>query len=365
MNQKDINGPSEVVRLAGYPIKGGVSAPFTAVVDDVLIVAGGCNFPEKPPYEGGKKVFYNNIYCLNLAGDDADATWIDAGEMPQPNAYGSAVAVDGGMLCIGGQNETGALTDVLMIRYDKTAGKATCDTLPSLPVAVFNGGAAVVGDKVCLTGGAIADGEVNYIFVLDMKNPAAGWSRITTNQRYERQQPVVFAAGDNLYLAGGYDEKRPEAYTDILKFDFAASGWGTVGSSDVDGKKRALVGAGVISVSGDKVVIAGGVDYERFMSALNRLKRLREATASGDEALVAELKQAGLEYMTQPAEWYRFATSLVEFDAKTNSVSVTGNYPEAARAGAGVAVHHDYLYIVCGETKPGVRSEQVSRIRLK
>ena len=39
----------------------GVSAAYAAVLGDQLIVAGGCNFPDKLGFEGGKKVFYNDI----------------------------------------------------------------------------------------------------------------------------------------------------------------------------------------------------------------------------------------------------------------------------------------------------------------
>ena len=50
--------------IPDYPTRQGVSAPFAGFVDSVLIVAGGCNFPDKPAAEGGKKVYYSQIYSL-------------------------------------------------------------------------------------------------------------------------------------------------------------------------------------------------------------------------------------------------------------------------------------------------------------
>ena len=43
--------------MKGFPntengIEKGVSAPFGGVVNDYLIMAGGCNFPDKPVFEG-------------------------------------------------------------------------------------------------------------------------------------------------------------------------------------------------------------------------------------------------------------------------------------------------------------------------
>jgi len=359
------NNALSATKMTDYPVKHGVSAPFAAIADNLLIVAGGCNFPDKPPYEGGQKVFYSSIYFIDLSEEVSNQKWIHAGEMPFTAAYGSAVATKDGILCIGGQNNNGAMADVMIISIDRFTSKASCLTLPSIPSAVFNAGAATIGNKAYITGGSIADGQVNYIFELDLENIDAGWKRIITNQSHERQQPVVFTAGGELFAAGGYDENIPEAFTNIDKFDFESSAWIKVASSEINNQKRAMVGSGVAALSSESVIIAGGVDYDRFMSALNRLKRLREATAAADTTQIADLKQAGVEYMTQPVEWYRFATSLVRFDASSDSITVVGNSSSAARAGAGIAYHKGNLYIIGGETKPGVRSEEANCIALE
>ena len=39
----------------------GVAGPIVGVINNKLIVAGGANFPEKMPWQGGKKAYYNNI----------------------------------------------------------------------------------------------------------------------------------------------------------------------------------------------------------------------------------------------------------------------------------------------------------------
>lgn len=41
--------------LPGYPLPKGVSAPFAGFIGDWLVVAGGCNFPDIPASEGGKR----------------------------------------------------------------------------------------------------------------------------------------------------------------------------------------------------------------------------------------------------------------------------------------------------------------------
>src|SRR5258706_11279560 len=48
----------------------GVASPFVGVHGDSLVVAGGANFPEKMPWDGGAKVWWDDIWVLeNLSGN--------------------------------------------------------------------------------------------------------------------------------------------------------------------------------------------------------------------------------------------------------------------------------------------------------
>ena len=81
--------------MKGFPnteegIEKGVSAPFAGVIRNQLIVAGGCNFPDKPVAEGGKKRFYKGIYRAELS-ESTSLKWIKIGEMPEEAAYGVPV----------------------------------------------------------------------------------------------------------------------------------------------------------------------------------------------------------------------------------------------------------------------------------
>ena len=62
----------------------GVSAAYAAVLNGELLVAGGCNFPDKLGFEGGKKVFYDEIVHFDTAAN----TWKTVGKLQQAAAYG-------------------------------------------------------------------------------------------------------------------------------------------------------------------------------------------------------------------------------------------------------------------------------------
>ena len=68
----------------------GVAASFAGSHDGLLLVAGGCNFPDTPAAEGGSKKFYADIYALNLTANDAK--WQKVGQLPKALAYGASVS---------------------------------------------------------------------------------------------------------------------------------------------------------------------------------------------------------------------------------------------------------------------------------
>lgn len=45
-------------------ISKGISASFAGLIDEKLIVAGGCNFPDTAAADGGKKYFTRTFFCL-------------------------------------------------------------------------------------------------------------------------------------------------------------------------------------------------------------------------------------------------------------------------------------------------------------
>ena len=83
----------------------GVSASYAALIDGKLIVAGGANFPDKLGFEGGSKVFYDEIMLF----DEVQNVWRQIGKLPQKSAYGVSVPVSDGTLWIGGNTANESL----------------------------------------------------------------------------------------------------------------------------------------------------------------------------------------------------------------------------------------------------------------
>ena len=76
--------------LPALPDKHGFAAPFAGVSGDALIVAGGANFPDGYPWDGGKKVFHDRIFVLSAP----DGSWqVSETRLPAPVGYGVSVTL--------------------------------------------------------------------------------------------------------------------------------------------------------------------------------------------------------------------------------------------------------------------------------
>ena len=100
-------------QLPPLPDALGVAGPFAGVSGGVLLVGGGANFPGKMPWEGGKKVWHDEVYALV----DAKSSWKLVGKLPHPLAYGVSITTPAGVVCIGGSDADRHYSEVFRLSY--------------------------------------------------------------------------------------------------------------------------------------------------------------------------------------------------------------------------------------------------------
>ena len=318
----------------GYEL--GVSAMFSGIVDDVLIVAGGCNFPDKPVAEGGKKRFYDGVYAYQL-NDSVEYLWERIGSLPKPVAYGAFVEWNNRLICIGGQTAEGATADVFALGHDNGL---IIEPLASLPCAIDNAYATLLGDVVYVAGGNADGVPSDAVYALDLASQNEGWKMVTTLPDGPRVQPVLAGLGGKLYVMGGFCNKQGEtAYVSrtAWSYDLAKEEWLEQAAP------AAFVGGGCAMVlDGSHILCAGGVNADIF-----------------ERAIRGEFPNP--EYLLHPKEWYHFNDILQCYNVKTGVWHCMGEYPQLARAGAGIVALADGFVMVQGEEKPGIRSPQMTR----
>ena len=320
----------------------GVSAPFAGVSNGFVLVAGGCNFPDVPAAEGGRKVFYSDVYALEAAMPQGG--WRKVGQLPDSVAYGVSVSVPDGVAVIGGTNGRQSLATALLLSYSR--GKIAVSSLPPLPVGLDNMAGAYGGGYIYVAGGQTDGVAANRAFRLKWPG-GSEWERLPDFPGKARLQPVAAvqsgAERQMFYLLGGYSADGTNGGG--LCYDPLYNRWRETSDIAVDGMAAALVGASAVNSGTSFIVCIGGVDRDIFNQALR-------GAAPG--------------YMLHEPEWYRFRTTLLIYNTITDSWSEMEGAPALARAGSGVVDYadggtHRWL-VINGESKPGVRSADATSV---
>src|ERR1041385_6647101 len=118
--------PADWKQLPSLPHKEGFAGSFAGVSHGALLVAGGANFPDKKPWEGGKKIWYDTVFVL----EKPDGKWKVAGKLPRLLGYGVSVTRGDCIVCVGGSDNSRHHADAFRLEWK--GGKLLTTDLPSL-----------------------------------------------------------------------------------------------------------------------------------------------------------------------------------------------------------------------------------------
>lgn len=355
---------------AGFPF--GVSACYAGIIGDQMIIAGGCNFPEIPAAEGGKKRFYKGIYVAELT-DDSLLQWRKVGELPVPAAYGASMAIPGGLVLAGGVNTDGSLSSVYRLALSEDGQHALLDTLCSLPFSMDNMGGAIAGETLFLMGGNVNGKPSASFYSYDYTQPGNSWVQETPFPGEARIQPVCVAqnnGGVQVYVWGGFapsfDGKPATLSTDGYCYSLDTRAWTPVSTPVGNDCKTVSLGGGIAYAMNDSMIVCtGGVNKDVFLSALRREETLKEAIASSDSVRVDSLKAVVKEYMTRPPVFYHFNDKILVYHTQLDVWTEAGQSPAVARAGAAIVGVGRTFYSIYGELKPGIRTPEINKITIE
>lgn len=316
---------AEFTKLPALPDREGFAGAFAGVSDGSLIVAGGANFPDKKPWEGGKKVWYATIFAL----EKANGTWQVVGKLPRPLGYGISVSTKAGVVCIGGSDSEKHHAEVFLLTL--VHGQLKIKELPPLPVPQANGAGALVGEAVYAFGGSEQPGEqaaMNRLFALDLQSTNAQWKEMAACPGKARILPVAAALGGALYIAGGAgleqtNGKVARVYLrDAWRFK-PGVGWKQL----ADLPKPSVAAPTPAPVAGSEFFVLGG----------------------DDGSLVG----------FRPVEKHPgFPNMSLAYNARTDSWRTNGEVP-APRATLPTAYWQGRFILPSGEARPGVRSPEI------
>ena len=183
----------------------GFAGPFAGVTGGALLLGGGANFPQGPPWEGKPKVWYDTLFLL----PSPQGKWRKLEEkLPGPLAYGVSLTWRGKVVCLGGGDGNKNYARAFLLSLE--GGKVRLQPLPPMPgpAAFFCG--ALLGDRVFVAGGLAspeASRPLRTFWSLDLGFPEGKrkWIELPLWPGPPRFLAAAGAQDGSFFLFGGCD----------------------------------------------------------------------------------------------------------------------------------------------------------------
>ena len=335
----------------------GLAGMLGGVHNGVMIAAGGANFPDALPWEGGQKKWSSSIYILE------DDIWqLAKTSLPYPLAYGASVNLPNGILCIGGNNNEETSNAVFLMSYDKNTSDISIINYPDLPEPLSNSAAVINGDYVYVIGGINNGKSTNAFLRLDLKTKTS-WERLPDFPGPPRglHTAVVQEATEakKIFVVGGRNEvkgKPSEVIRTYLSYNLKNNTWQEEGEVLIDQKPRVLMGASAEAMGSMHLMIYGGSDEILF----NQLEQygLQISKENNDSIRQNLIRSRNNILNTHPG----FSRDILAYNTITKKWFVHDRLeiPVTALSFS----DQDNFIIVSGEISPGIRTPKVQAFKI-
>lgn len=316
--------------LPVLPDAEGFASPFAGVSQGALLVAGGANFPGKRPWDGGAKVWYDDVFVL----EKPEGPWRAAGKLPRPNAYGASATTPQGIICAGGGDAREHWRDSFLLTWNGRAVQTR--PLPALPGPVAFGSAAANGHQVYLLGGLAkpdATAALGTFLMLDLASSAPAWVELPPCPGPARMLAQVGILNGTFYVCGGVslhagpDGKAVRTYLRDAYAYAPATGWRKL--ADLPNEMAAAPSPMPVSPSGELLVISGDDGTRGHLTGPNH-----------------------------PG----FSQTVLAYDPRRDAWRTAGEAP-ISRATAPTTSWLGSWIVASGEKRPGYRSNEVWALR--
>ena len=337
----------------------GYAGPINGISNEVLIVSGGANFPDKMPWEGGKKSYSKTIHVLEKCKDQY--TWNNEikSELPEAIAYCGSTSTDLGVVYVGGENENGLSNKSYLLKWNAAKKEVEAKVLPDFPFAIANISLTHIGDTVYAVGGDEAAKSSDFFASLDLNEANPQWKTLP-NLHLALANAVVIAQkgknGVNIYVVGGRTKTASgisDLHNTTFFYDVKNQSWNTAATIS-DGKSSTNFSAGAgVAVGSHSVLIVGGDDGVLFHQIETYLSQI--ALAKSDEEKAELIAKKNKLVTNHPG----FFNGILLYNTLTNEWSKVGELPFLPHVTTPAVLWDKKIILSNGEIKPGIRTPNV------
>lgn len=338
-------GPLPVLPPLGGRPNPGVAGAYAGVSHGTLLVAGGANFPDAPPWRGGRKVWHATAYALVRRGDHP--AWQVASPLAQPRAYGASATWRNRLIGVGGSDSARRLADAFTLEWDSASGTLRQGALPALPRPLASASAAVLGDALYVLGGESDQGAEKSLLRLDLTAPGTCWQPLPDLPGPRRAYSALVALGTSLYVLGGRQTvgRETRIFSDAYEFRLSEKTW-----HRLPDLPRPLSAHAALAVGPHRLLVVGGDDGQR----LRRIEALTNAAARLPDG---RKKRALLRHRNElQARHPGFRREVLLFDPRRRTWSVRKRLPSPVPVTTPALAWDGRVVLPSGEVSPGVRT---------
>ncbi len=331
----------------------GFAGAVNGTSNGVLLVAGGANFPEKKPWEGGKKHYSEQVHVLRPTAEGWK--WSRSLTLPEPIAYCGIVTTPEGVLYAGGENDDGLSDRVYHMIWDKETQNLTVTPLPHLPKPLTNVGLGILGSLVFAVGGDETATTSDRVYCLELNTPDPEWKEAPPLP-VPLANALVLATGNTLYVIGGRSKNTSGISTlNAATYGYTLSEGSWKRLADVsDGQQRMhLSAAAGVVIAPDLLLVTGGDNGTVFHQIETLLSRIPLAETAGERTALTAAKN---KLITRHQGFYR---SVLLYDIAADQWKKLGDLPFPAPVTTNAFRLGEQIILSNGEIKPGIRTPDI------
>ncbi len=367
-NQIQLDQLPEIPPLQNMGTQPGVAGAFAGISNNALLIAGGANFPKKLPWEGGTKIYHNDIYVLHLEDENNPHWHPKTFALPLPVAYGASLTLNQGVLCIGGNDQNSICANVFIMKWDPESESIKITDLPDLPVPLCNHAAVQIDQTVYVLGGksTLNGDQTRHFYSLDlskMNSTDFQWQTLDPWPGPPRKLPVAVVqsngVNNNIYLFSGRNETKAgiDVLTDGYAYDPVFNTWKNLAPN---GETQFPVMAGTgFAIGANNIVFPGAADG----SGLLKEQKIKQSLANERPGSKAYKE---LEYQLQQhlVNHKGFNREIRVYNTITSKLYTFDTLQVPTQVTTSLVPWKDKFILPSGEIHPGVRTPKISLISI-